>query len=106
MDGQIDWPLIQKKTGKEYVYSFQKIPEYMKIWPYLQICVYTCVYILKVSSVYINVLYITLENNIFNETDFFTPLEKVWNGALFCGRQSGNFNFEKSAYSLSLSLLL
>lgn len=55
--------------------------EYMKIWPYLQICAYTCVDILKVSSVYINVSYITLENNMFDETDFFYI---VGNGMEWC----------------------
>lgn len=43
---------------------------------------------------------------LMRQTFFFTLLEMVWKGAFFCGRQFGNFNFEKNAYPLTLCLQL
>ena len=46
--------------------------KYVKIWSYIHICIYMCVCIyiciyVNVQSVYINVSYVTLENNMFEE---------------------------------------
>lgn len=101
MDGFIEWPTNdpEGKLAKSVYIVFRrintnkcvKICSYIHIHVYIWVCI--CIYTWKVSSVYINVSYIVLENSC-------TLLERVWNGTFFCGRQFGNFYLKTKCISI------